>query len=93
MKYFMLVTLVISTVGMLLAVGAGLAGCAPATTTLVAGDRSVTQVTAGKLTSGDGDARYFYILRDTVTGVDYLAVVDAGIVELKPKPALPVEKP
>lgn len=58
--------------------------CAPAATTLVAGDREITQISAGKLTA-DGGCRYFFVLRDTHTGVDYLAVVDAGIVELKPK--------
>lgn len=69
-----------------------LMGCSPSTETIVKGDREVVQVTAGKMLSGDGDARYFYILRDKDTGIDYLAVIDAGIVELKPKPALPVEK-
>lgn len=68
-----------------------LAGCGPSVETTVAGDREVTQVSVGKLKDGAGNYRYFYILRDTATGVDYLAVVDAGIVELKPKP-MKVEK-
>lgn len=65
-----------------------LAACAPTTETLIKGDREVVQVTAGKLLNGAGDSRYFYILRDKDTGVDYLAVVDAGIVKLEPKPAM-----
>lgn len=70
-----------------------LVACSPSTETVVKGDRSITQVTAGKLLGGDGDYRYFYVLRDPDTGVDYLAVIDAGIVRLDPVPAGKVEKP
>lgn len=65
--------------------------CAPKTTITVAGDRSVVQVAAGKFTA-DGDGRPFYILRDPDTGVDYLAVIDAGIIKLEPKPPAKVER-
>jgi hypothetical protein len=69
-------------------IGVTAACTAPTTETIIKGDREVVQVTAGKLLNGAGDARYFYILRDKDTGVDYLAVVDAGIVKLEPKPAM-----
>lgn len=68
------------------------AACSPSTETLVKGDRDVIQVAAGVFKTGSGDARNYYIIRDPDTGTDYLAVVDAGIIELKPKPALTVEK-
>ena len=74
-------------------VAMGILACAPSTTTLVQGDRSMVQITAGKLKSGDSDVRLIYILRDPHTNVDYLAVVDAGIIELKPKPMPKLEKP
>lgn len=70
----------------LVLIACAVAGCAPSTETLIKGDREVVQVTAGALKNGSGDARLFYILRDKDTGVDYLAVVDAGIVKLEPKP-------
>jgi len=69
-----------------------LCSCDPSTETIIKGDREVVQVTAGKLLNGAGDSRFFYVLRDKDTGVDYLAVVDAGIVELHPKPKPQVEK-
>ena len=69
-----------------------LCSCAPSVETTIKGDREVVQITSGKLRDGDGNSRQFFIIRDRDTGVDYLAVVDAGIVELKPKPALPAEK-
>lgn len=69
-----------------------MSSCAPSTETLVKGDRDVIQVAAGVFKTGSGDARNYYIIRDPDTGTDYLAVVDAGIIELKPKPALTVEK-
>ena len=69
-----------------------LSGCAPSTETLLKGDREVVQVTAGVLKTGSGDGRTFYILRDKDTGVDYLAVVDAGIVKLEPRPPVKVEQ-
>ena len=70
-----------------------LVGCAePSITTDIKGDREVVQVSAGRLRDGGGDNRMYYIIRDKDTGVDYLAVVDAGIVELKPKPQPQVEK-
>lgn len=64
-----------------------LAACSnPSTKMIVPGDREVVQVSAGVLRNGEGDVRYFYIRRDPATGVDYLAVIDAGIVKLDPKP-------
>ena len=73
-------------------VAMGILACAPSTTTVIQGDRSMVQITAGKLKSGDGDVRLFYILRDPDTNTDYLAVQDAGIIELKPKPIPKLER-
>lgn len=70
----------------LFAIGMALTACDPATETLIKGDRSIVQVTAGVLKNGSGDARNFFILRDPLTGVDYLAVVDAGIIKMEPIP-------
>jgi hypothetical protein len=69
-----------------------LCSCDPSTETLIKGDREVVQVSVGKLNDGSGNSRHFYVLRDKDTGVDYLSVVDAGIVELHPKPKPQVEK-
>lgn len=63
-----------------------LVGCDATTVTDVKGDRDVTQISSGRLMDRTGNSRTFYILRDADTGVDYLAVIDAGIIELKPKP-------
>jgi hypothetical protein len=68
-----------------------LVGCSPQTKTLVAGDRDIEQVSAGKLSAGDGEARYWYIIRDKHTKAEYLAVIDAGIIKLEPKPLPQVE--
>lgn len=69
-----------------------IAGCTPSTETVIKGDREVVQVTAGTLKDGSGNNRVFYILRDPHTGTDYLAVVDAGIVRMDPKPPTPAPK-
>jgi len=68
-------------------------GCSDATVTpSVIGERSVVRVSAGSLDTSNGTGNRFYvILRDPDTGVDYLAVQDAGIIELKPKPKSTVE--
>lgn len=84
-KEFLLICVFMGIFGVLVA-------CAPTTETLIKGDRDVEQVTAGVLKNGQGDARYFYILRDKDTGVDYLAVADAGIIKLEPIPKPGVEK-
>lgn len=63
-----------------------LPACDPQTETLIQGNRSVEQVTVGKLRNGDGNYRLFYVLRDPATGADYLAVVAAGIIKLDPLP-------
>jgi hypothetical protein len=66
-----------------------LAGCnEPSTETVVQGDRSVTQVSAGILRNGKGDVRTFYIIRDPLTKLDYLVVIDAGIIQLGEKPGV-----
>lgn len=61
-------------------------GCAASVTTDIKGDRTIVQGTVGSLHDGSGDRRMFFVLHDADTGVDYLAVIDAGIIELKPKP-------
>lgn len=60
-------------------------------TTTTVGDRSVVRVTAGLINAPNGDGRFYLVLRDPDTNTDYLAVQDAGIIELKPKP-MKVEK-
>jgi hypothetical protein len=70
-----------------------LTSCNPSTETIVRGDHDITQVTAGKLNDGDGNWRTYYILRDKDTGVDYLVVVDAGIVKLEKVPKPDPESP
>jgi hypothetical protein len=67
------------------------AGCTGSVTTEVQGDRDVVMVTTGHLKNGQGDGKRFFIIRDKDTGVDYLAVIDAGIIKLEPKPAPAVE--
>ncbi len=69
-----------------------LASCTPEIKTATQGDRNVTLITSGYVDSGKGDARAYYVLRDADTGVDYLAVVDSGIIKLEPKPAIKLEK-
>ena len=68
-----------------------LAGCDPNAQTVVQGNRHLESSTVGKLADGSGDSRIFYVLHDKDTGVDYLAVIDAGIIELKPLPTPPIE--
>lgn len=68
------------------------AGCTGSVTTEVKGDRDVVMVTTGHLKTGQGDRKRFYIIRDKDTGVDYLAVIDAGIIKLEPKTPPKAEK-
>jgi len=71
-----------------------LIGCSTATVTPdVVGDRTVIRVTSGLISTSDGTgSRFYLVLRDPDTNTDYLAVQDAGIIELKPKPAPKLEK-
>lgn len=69
-----------------------LASCDASVETVIKGDRDVVQVTTGKFNDGCGGAKDFFIVRDTTTGVDYLVIIDAGIVRLDPNPAVRVER-
>lgn len=69
-----------------------LSGCDPAAETTVQGNRHIESGTVGLLKDGAGNSHTFYVLHDKDTGVDYLAVVDAGIIKLEPLPAALPEK-
>lgn len=80
--------------GLLLVTAVVVTSCSAATVTPdVVGDRTVIRVTSGLISTSDGTgSRFYLVLRDPDTNADYLAVQDAGIIELKPKPAPKLEK-
>lgn len=69
-----------------------LTACSQSVETKIKGDREIVQVTAGLLKDGNGNSRDFFVVRDKDTSVDYLVVIDAGIVQLQPRPAAQVER-
>jgi len=77
-----------------LLIGAVIAGCSTATVTpSVVGDRSVIRISSGIIDAANATgSRFYLVLRDPDTGTDYLAVQDAGIIELKPKPSPKLER-
>jgi hypothetical protein len=78
--------------GLLLVTAVVVTSCSATTVTPdVVGDRAVTRISTGTIITPNGDKRFYLVLRDPDTNTDYLAVQDAGIIELKPKP-MKVEK-
>lgn len=83
----MKLTLVITSLLVLFGILLLLSGCSDTEVNQTTpGDRCIQKITAGRIVTPQGEARFYLVLRDPETGADYLVVQEAGIIELKPKP-------